>query len=124
MDNVFEAVKLSGLNRKRRGTNFCDVSHRLRPSHKRCSDPSEQVPTERRREKRELVQITGAYSHIYNYNERASLEDTHGSTKGPHTRAMHKLIPTQCVVFYTYTHRHRRYCMKITHRISYVYVHN
>lgn len=46
VNNVFWAVKQSGLNRRRRGTNSCDISHRLCLSHKRRSDPGEQVPRE------------------------------------------------------------------------------
>lgn len=49
-NNVFQVVKLSALDRgrrRKRGANSCDVSHRLWLSHKRRSDPSEQVPRDR-----------------------------------------------------------------------------
>lgn len=58
VDNVFEAIKQSGLASEGRGTSSCDVSHRLFLSHKRCSDPSEQVPRERAADHR------GTFTHL------------------------------------------------------------
>lgn len=119
----FGALNRSGLNRGRRGTNPCDVSRRLRLSHKTPLLGPQRTSSQRGRE-RELPQISGTHSHIYNYNARSwrvSPEDTHGSTKRPHTHTeqAHTHTYTVCSLLHTHTHTHKgRLRVKITHRNS------
>ncbi len=56
VNNVFQAVNQSGRS--------CDVSHRLCLSHKRHSDPSEQVP---RGGKRQRESCCGSQGHIHTF---------------------------------------------------------
>lgn len=117
VDNVFEAIKQSGLGSEGRGTSSCDVSHRLFLSHKRCSDPSEQVPRERAADHR------GTFTHLqlqWEELKACPLRMRAAQQKG-HTH-IHILAQRQTVIAilhrathtYIYPHKDRRWSLFYT----------
>lgn len=103
VDNVFEAIKQSGLDSEGRGTSSCDVSHRLFLSHKRCSDPSEQVPRERAADHR------GTFTHLqlqWEELKACPLRMRAAQQKG-HTH-IHIPAQRQTVIAILHMHAHRQ----------------